>query len=71
LIKVSDAGILPGISSPGFSLYSRETGMGRERQHVQDILLNPANIATGVRFVFIPVLWLFAFLGNGLAIGIG
>lgn len=45
--------------------------MGRERQHVQDILLNPANIATGVRFVFIPVLWLFAFLGNGLAIGIG
>ncbi|HEY69552.1 MAG TPA: CDP-alcohol phosphatidyltransferase family protein [Anaerolineae bacterium] len=36
-----------------------------------EALRKPANIATAVRFFSIPVLWVFAFLGNGLVLGIG
>ena len=36
-----------------------------------DALRKPANIATGVRFVSIPVMWIFAFMGNGVVLGIG
>jgi phosphatidylglycerophosphate synthase len=61
----------PGILTPGFLLYSLVIVVGREFYRMREILFNPANIATGVRFVFIPVLWVFAFLGNSFAIGIG
>ncbi len=36
-----------------------------------DALRKPANIATAVRFALIPVLWVFAFLGQGMILGIG
>lgn len=31
-----------------------------------EALRKPANIATGVRLVSIPVLWVFSFLGEGM-----
>jgi phosphatidylglycerophosphate synthase len=38
---------------------------------MREAFRTPANIATAVRFFSIPVLWVFAFLGNGLILGIG
>jgi len=38
---------------------------------MREAFSTPANIATAVRFFSIPVLWVFAFLGNGVILGIG
>ena len=38
---------------------------------MREAFRTPANIATAVRFFSIPVLWVFAFLGQGVIIGIG
>ena len=39
--------------------------------HMRKAFSTPANIATAVRFFSIPLLWVFAFLGQGVIVGIG